>query len=156
MTLVIGFGNPGRGDDGIGPELAARLSRRQLPGIRVLSDFQLKVEHAIEIARSRRVVFADASVAATSPFEFTRLEALADADLGSHSIGPTALMALAEFYFKATCPAFLLAIAGTDFDRIQDGLSASAERNLACAEVFLLDWLADKPVLPEEQSCAGA
>ena len=41
--LVIGYGNPGRRDDGLGPALAARLEALALPGVTVESDFQLAI-----------------------------------------------------------------------------------------------------------------
>lgn len=36
QAVVIGIGNPFRRDDGIGPEVAAQIQRRQLPGVRVV------------------------------------------------------------------------------------------------------------------------
>ncbi len=35
MTLVIGVGNPDRGDDGVGPAVAARVAALGLSGVRV-------------------------------------------------------------------------------------------------------------------------
>ncbi len=36
MTLVIGIGNPDRGDDGVGPAVAVRVAALGLPGVRVV------------------------------------------------------------------------------------------------------------------------
>lgn len=36
MTLVIGVGNPERGDDGVGPVIASRVAALGLPGVRVV------------------------------------------------------------------------------------------------------------------------
>ena len=36
MTLVVGVGNPDRGDDGVGPVVAARVAALGLPGVRVV------------------------------------------------------------------------------------------------------------------------
>jgi hydrogenase maturation protease len=36
MTLVVGIGNPGRGDDGAGPAVADRVAALALPGVRVI------------------------------------------------------------------------------------------------------------------------
>ena len=36
MTLVIGVGNPDRGDDGVGPAVASRVAALGLPGVRVV------------------------------------------------------------------------------------------------------------------------
>ena len=44
--LVIGYGNPGRCDDGLGPALVARLESLRIPGLSVEVDYQLSIEHA--------------------------------------------------------------------------------------------------------------
>ena len=49
-TLLIGYGNPGRGDDGLGPAFARRIAARGLPGVTVEIDYQLTVDHALMIA----------------------------------------------------------------------------------------------------------
>jgi len=36
QAVVIGIGNPFRRDDGIGPEVAAQIQERRLPGVRVV------------------------------------------------------------------------------------------------------------------------
>ena len=57
--LLIGFGNPGRKDDGLGPMLARILERDGIAGLDVDSDYQLTVEDAEAVARYDEVVFAD-------------------------------------------------------------------------------------------------
>ena len=49
--LLIGFGNPGRLDDGLGPALADAIEKLALPGVTVESNYQLTVEDAAEIAK---------------------------------------------------------------------------------------------------------
>ena len=67
---LIGYGNPGRCDDGLGPAFAARIAARDLPGVTVSTDYQLTVDHALEIAQADRVVFADALMRSDAPFRF--------------------------------------------------------------------------------------
>ena len=43
-ALVIGFGNPGRLDDGLGPALAARFEAKGLDDVVVDADYQLTVK----------------------------------------------------------------------------------------------------------------
>ena len=61
-NLLIGYGNPGRGDDGLGPAFARRMAARELPALRVEIDYQLTVEHALMISAARTVVFVDAAL----------------------------------------------------------------------------------------------
>ena len=57
-SLVIGIGNPLRGDDGIGWRLAARLPAQ--PGLAVRCRQQLTPELAADLAAVQRVLFLDA------------------------------------------------------------------------------------------------
>ena len=62
-TLVIGYGNVLRGDDGAG-FLTAELLRDKLrdPDIEILSQHQLLPELMEPISRAARVIFIDATV----------------------------------------------------------------------------------------------
>ena len=50
-TLLLGWGNPGRLDDGLGPALAEALQARGLAGLTIGTGYQLQVEDAAELAR---------------------------------------------------------------------------------------------------------
>lgn len=62
--LILACGNPLRGDDGVGPELAARAAERFAadPAVRILAGLQWTPELAGEIRAARSVLFVDASV----------------------------------------------------------------------------------------------
>ena len=57
--LVFGWGNPSRGDDALGPLFVERIEALELPGVSCLTDFQLQVEHALDIQDRRQVLFVD-------------------------------------------------------------------------------------------------
>jgi len=142
-VLVIGYGNPGRLDDGLGPALAALLEERALPGVTVEADYQLTVEDAAQIARHDVVVFADASVSGPEPFSFRPLAQDDHLALGftTHSLQPASAMALARELFASEAQGYILAIRGYEFGDFGEQLSAKAERNLAAAFRFLADAL---------------
>ncbi|MBT8476123.1 MAG: hydrogenase maturation protease [Rhodobacteraceae bacterium] len=140
MTLLIGYGNPGRGDDGLGPEFARWAVEQALPGLVVMSDFQLKVEHAIAVSSATRVIFVDSCIGHSQGCTLDPLKPSQDTAIDSHSLHPAAVLSLASMLFDATPPAFVLAIGGTDFEMLHDGLSQDAERNLAEAKRRFLDW----------------
>ncbi|EAV45491.1 Ni,Fe-hydrogenase maturation factor [Stappia aggregata IAM 12614] len=60
--LLIGYGNPGRGDDGLGPALSEAIAARSLPGLEVDTDYQLVAEHALAVSSHDVVIFADAEI----------------------------------------------------------------------------------------------
>ena len=79
--LLIGFGNPGRLDDGLGPAMTGAIEALGLPGVAVEADYQLTVEDAAELARCKVVVFADADATGPEPFWVRRLEPSAGAPM---------------------------------------------------------------------------
>ena len=87
-VLFIGYGNPGRRDDGLGPGLAERVERLAIPGVTVDSDYQLTVEDAEAVARHEVTIFADASIGGMEPFYFRRVEAHGVPGFSSHGVEP--------------------------------------------------------------------
>lgn len=148
--LVIGFGNPGRGDDGLGPAFAERIAARDLPGVEVVTAYQLMVEHALTIAETRCVVFADAWMGDVAPCRFERIAPARSGDVTSHALTPETVLTLAATLFGADPEAHLMAIAGTEFHRVHEGLSAAAAANLDRAEALFLDWFATVKVEARE------
>jgi len=137
-TLVLGWGNPGRGDDGLGPALADAVEALAAPGVEVESDYQLQVEDAAAIARHERVLFVDAAREGPEPFFLRRLSpASSGLSWSSHSLTPGQLLALARELFGAEPEAWLLGVRGYEFDRLGDPLSRGARENLAAAAGFL-------------------
>ncbi len=136
-VLVLGYGNPGRLDDGLGPAFAERIQTLGISGVTVDSDYQLNVEDAALIARHDLVLFADASRDGPEPFEIKTVEAR-DGGLGfsSHSISAENLLGLAASLFKASTRARMLAIRGYDFDAFGERLSECARANLDAAVIY--------------------
>lgn len=141
--LVIGFGNPGRRDDGLGPALAARLEALGLPGVTVESDYQLSIEHAHLIAGHDIVVFADAArdVTVGDPFYLRPVSTVPDAPCYSHHVSPAAVLRLAADCFDARPSAWLLGLRGIDLDSFAEGLTPEAETNLTVALNALCGFL---------------
>jgi hydrogenase maturation protease len=137
--LVIGYGNPGRGDDGIGPRLVELLEQRAWPGeggVDLVAAFQLAPEHAADVAAHAWVVFADAAVDGPAPFDVRPVTASAGAAFTTHVTEPGAVMALAVAGFGSRAAAWLLSVRGDRFGA--DGaLSRRAAANLEAA----VEWL---------------
>lgn len=140
-TLVIGYGNPGRADDGLGPALADAVERADIPGVRAIAAFQLQVEHAAEIALVPRVVFADACTGDGPPCALRRLHPRAAQSFSTHSVRPEAVLALARDVFGWVGDAYLLAIRGEAFDAFEESLSPAGAAALGQAAGLLLPAL---------------
>lgn len=140
-VLVLGYGNPGRGDDGLGPALAAAIEAMCLPDVLVESDYQLTVDHTPLIAAHDLVVFADAAIGQSDPWLLYPLSAEPRATLGSHSLSPSAALHLTQLLHGKAPSGWVLAIAGSEFGDVREGLSSPAQENLALAVSSLKDWL---------------
>ncbi len=137
-TLMLGWGNEGRRDDGLGPAFARLFAERGVTGLTVDSDYQLQVEDAYEAAGFSRVIFVDADRTGPEPFSCRRLEPTdSNLSFSSHSVTPGGLLALTRELYAAEPEAWLLGIRGYDFDRFEESLSAPARSNLAAAADFV-------------------
>lgn len=141
--LLIGYGNPGRGDDGLGPAFSQAMAARALPGWDVDTDYQLVAEHALAVSGHDLVVFADAEIGGKAAYSFRQIRPGAPQGLGSHSLVPETVLALCDTLYGARPRAYVLGITGRVFGDMKEGLSRQAEANLAEAERFFLSWLQD-------------
>jgi hydrogenase maturation protease len=143
--LIIGIGNPSRGDDALGPLLIERLEALALPDVELLTDFQLQVEFALDLQARRKVIFVDASLNAVPPFTFTPVVAAEDTSYSSHALSPSAVLHAYRKLFGEPPPSYVLAIRGEAFE-LGEGLSVAAKNNLDAALGWLREWLTETTV----------
>ena len=153
--LVFAYGNPRRGDDALGPQLLDLLAEQRAqhpewPELELVTDFQLQVEHAVDLEGRDLVLFIDASVSCPSPFQFFPLQPAQDARYTTHEMSPQAVLHVFEqVYKKPAPPAFLLSVRGEFFD-LGEPLSPEAIENRDAAMV-LLAQLCSQPNLSSWQ-----
>lgn len=135
--LLIGYGNPGRGDDGLGPALADAIEKHGFEGLEVDVDFQLNVENAFDMAGRDAVIFADACVKGDEAFTWHEIDAKDETSFTSHSVSPAGVLALASKLFNIKTRGFVLGIRGYAFDEFGAPLTDQASSNLAAAIAFL-------------------
>lgn len=136
-TLIFSWGNPSRGDDAIGPCMTETLSNKCNSSIDLLSDFQLQIEHVLDLDHRDRVLFIDASISASTPFEFYRLHAQRDHSYTSHAMSPQSLLAVYEQVRQQAAPAaFMLSVAAQSF-KLGAEISTLARHHLEVAIDFI-------------------
>ena len=141
--LVFGWGNLSRGDDALGPLCIERLRVLAAPAAAVdyLDDYQLQIEHALDLVGRRRVLFVDASLSCRAPFELTQLQAAPDISFTTHALSPQALMQVfCDLRGEAPPSCTLLAIRGERFE-LGTPPSPAALAHLAAALAWATDWL---------------
>lgn len=141
--LVFGWGNLSRGDDALGPLCIERLRALAAPATAVdyLDDYQLQIEHALDLVGRQRVLFVDASLSCRAPFELTQLQAARDISFTTHALSPQALMQVfCDLRGEAPPSCTLLAIRGQRFE-LGAPPSPAALAHLAAALAWATDWL---------------
>jgi hydrogenase maturation protease len=148
-VLVIGYGNPLRGDDGIGCLIAEELAKNIFDPdsrVQVVACHQLNPELAEAVADTRAVIFVDASVDVKpgqvcvntvtpdrfSPAAFT------------HSLKPSALLATASELFGQAPSAKSVVIGAACFDlgaQITPEVRAAVRTALNAVETEIATYL---------------
>jgi hydrogenase maturation protease len=144
--LILGWGNPSRGDDALGPMCVAALCECLPEALRdqveLLEDYQLQIEHALDLVGRRKVLFVDASLTCRAPFEVTHLRPMQDASFTTHALSPQALLQVYQDLQEIPPPpSTLLAIRGENFN-LGEPPSSAALTHLACALSWADNWLA--------------
>ncbi len=140
-VLFLCYGNPARLDDALGATFAAELERR-LSGVADIDvDYQLGIEHALDVANHECVIFVDASLGCPAPFSFDRIVPRLETSFTTHSLQPEDLMGLASTLFGARTRGYALGIRGYQFGDFGERLSDGARRNLDAALRFALERL---------------
>jgi hydrogenase maturation protease len=145
-VLIFAIGNESRGDDALGPLLLRELdiwlkASGCSEQVELLEDFQLQVEHAMDMKDRRLVLFVDAGMDTPAPFSFYRAQASDEPVLYSHALAPEALLKVyTQFYMETPRDVYILCIRGERFE-LGDGLSLQAGAHLAAALAFSMKLL---------------
>lgn len=141
-VLVFGYGNLSRGDDALGPLVLDYIEKNiYFEGLEVITDFQLQIEHALDLVNRELVLFVDASVSCDRAFSFTRLVAEKDKSYTTHAMSPSSVLKVyQDIEHHPPPPCFLLSIQALNFELGTD-LSSQAQRNLNDAIIFTQDLL---------------
>ena len=129
--VVFAVGNPSRGDDAIGPELCARLekwlAREGLSErVELIEDFQLNIEHALDLAGRELALFIDAGENTPAPYVFEQIYPAAIPSHSTHALPPQAvLQVFRQTEGREPPPSFVLCVRGECFE-LGEGLSAEA------------------------------
>jgi hydrogenase maturation protease len=140
--LVLGWGNLSRGDDALGPLFVAALRDRlsDHASIEFLDDYQLQIEHALDLVGRRQVLFVDASLTCATPFEAHTVQPRRDTSYTSHALTPEALLQVfVDSQGSLPPPATLLAIRGEAFG-LGEPMSQAAKSHLLAAMTWGVSW----------------
>jgi hydrogenase maturation protease len=144
--VVFGWGNDARGDDGLGPLLLERVTRAAWADVTTIEDFQLQIEHALDLDGAEMALFLDAGRDTPDPFAFREIEARRDQSHTTHALSPEALLDVyARSLGRAPPPSFVLCVRGESFE-LGEPISVAAAQRLEAASVFVEALMRDRSV----------
>ena len=147
-VVVFAVGNRSRGDDAIGPLLLERLAgalaaQARAAEFALVEDYQLQIEHALDLQGRRLALFIDAGLRTREPVEF-RAAMPEWAARDTHMLTPQSVL---DVYRRTALsqppPAFTLCVRGDRFE-LGEGLSSTAQARLEQAWQ-LLERLCRRP-----------
>jgi hydrogenase maturation protease len=145
--LLVGIGNSGRGDDGLGWRFLDMTDSLGYDFLDLEYRYQLQVEDAELISGYDVVVFVDASHEKLGKgFGIMPCIAASHAFFSTHAQAPAAILHLANHLYNKFPKAYVLAISGEEWD-LQTSLSTEAEKNLQAAIDFFMEQFL--PIQPE-------
>ncbi len=160
LVVVFAVGNPSRGDDAIGPECCGRLAKwlenAGLSGqVELIEDFQLQIEHALDLQGRTLALFIDAGEHTPAPFVFEQIYPSTAVAHTTHALSPQAVLQVyRQTEGKEPPPAFVLCIRGERFE-LGEALTTAATDRIDAAMSLLADLL-DQPTLADWQAQAAA
>lgn len=146
--LMIGYGNPSRQDDGIGPYIVDRLKRRlnNIPGIDFLTLHQLTIDLVETLRHYDFVLFIDATVEEIGDgFKFSKV----DPEFGlsyylTHYCNPSLLLGLVQSIYHRDPTIVEVAIQGDSFgfrQKLTSEATARAEKAISEIITFVMQSL---------------
>ena len=129
--LVIGIGNIGRADDGLGWAFLDKLSGDER--FEIQYRYQLQVEDAELISNYQRVWFIDASHEVyENGYSFEIPEPVSQFSYTSHALPPSVILHLCQDIYGSFPEAHILGISGEEWG-LRNGMSEIAKKRLELA-----------------------
>jgi hydrogenase maturation protease len=127
---MFAWGNPSRGDDGVGPWFAERFRPLEDEGFSLVEDFQLQVEHLLDCRAGELLLLVDAGCHGGDDFLFEEIVADSGVAHTSHALAPAELLGhYRRVFAEAPPPAFQLVVPGESFEL---GQAMSAATDACC------------------------
>ena len=135
-TIVLGIGNIGRQDDGLGWLFLDYLKDEGFKDIEIEYRYQLQIEDAELISNYENVIFIDATKEQTkNGFYYKTCESSDKFGFSSHELVPETILYLANNLYNHNPKAFILGIQGYEWN-LEIGLSVEAKVNLNNAKRY--------------------
>ncbi len=140
-TLIYGYGNPGRQDDGLGVAFVKQFEKTaHEAGLDCEIDFdcnyQLNIEDALTISNYQRIIFADASTESIVCFALSKVSPATKVNFTMHAVSPEYVLHLCQTLYDKHPEVYLLHIKGYEWG-MREELTQKAQSNLSKAVLYM-------------------
>ncbi len=145
-TLIYGYGNPGRQDDGVGARFVELMDswimEKNITNVFTDCNYQLNIEDASLISDYERVIFVDASVVEdVKDYKLENIEPNdATIEFTMHAVSTSYVVDLCRKIYNKNPESLVLHIKAYEFD-FKEELTSQAEANMLKAFEFLKSYL---------------
>ena len=140
-TLILGIGNSGRKDDGLGWKFIDFLKEQKIEDLELDYRYQLQIEDAELISHYDRIIFVDATKEPTTDGFYLRpCSKVGLMEMNSHSLHPETVYSLCDSVYGKNPECLILGIEGKEWE-LKTGLSSEAKRNLERAKRYFIAHL---------------
>lgn len=141
-VLIVGYGNPLRGDDGIGWVVAEKLRELALSEtVSIRTCIQLTPELAADLSEVEVAILIDARAGEPAgKISCQQVKPLPHLPSSSHHLNPSALLSYTHQFFGKAPQTYLISITGTEFG-YQDHLSPQVQEAVQGAVKVIVELL---------------
>lgn len=145
-VVMFAWGNPSRGDDAVGPWFADHFRSRSAENFTLVEEFQLQVEHLLDVGDGDLLLFVDAGAIPAENFSFEEIVPEDNLSHTSHALTPAQLLGYYGRVFRGESPppGFQLTVPGEHFE-LGHPLSAATEASCYHAAQFVTGELLRRP-----------
>ncbi|HPS27702.1 MAG TPA: hydrogenase maturation protease [Bacteroidales bacterium] len=140
-TLIYGYGNAGRQDDGLGERFIQLMdewiAKEKIENVITDCNYQLNIEDAATIADYDTVIFVDASVEDIENFKLEKVVPNdATIEFTMHAVSVSYVLDLCRKIYNKQPETYVMHIKAYEFEFIEE-LTLKAEENLNAAFEFI-------------------
>ena len=134
--LLIGIGNSGRGDDGLGWAFLDAVQQEKNLEAELIYKYQLNIEDAELISNADKVLFIDADNRKwENGYNMEKCKPKDSFEFTTHALSPGVIIALSQNLYDHVPEAYVLSIEGEEWE-LREGLGSNAKQNLKKALEF--------------------
>jgi len=145
-TLIYGYGNAGRMDDGIGERFVELIDKwieeEKIANVFTDCNYQLNIEDSATVSEYDAVIFVDASI--VEEVENFRLEKVepndATIEFTMHAVSTSYVIDLCRKIYNKTPEAWVLHVRAYEFD-FKEEMTPKAVENMLDAFAFLKEFI---------------